>query len=79
MKPSPPPRHADSPSPSKWHYTPKHGSWLDIAESEIGVLAPQCLDRRIAHKQILADEVSAWHDNRQGQPAIQNPPTPASN
>ena len=41
----------------EWHYTPKHGSWLDLAESELGVLASQCLDRRIADKQILAHEV----------------------
>jgi hypothetical protein len=31
----------------EWHYTPKHGSWLDMAESELGVLSSQCLDRRI--------------------------------
>ena len=48
----------------EWHYTPKHGSWLDLAESELGVLASQCLDRRIADKQILAHEVTAWHDHR---------------
>ena len=34
----------------EWHYTPKHGSWLDLAESELGVLSSQCLDRRIADK-----------------------------
>jgi hypothetical protein len=34
----------------EWHYTPKHGSWLDLAESELGVLSSQCLDRRIPHK-----------------------------
>src|SRR6478672_10131980 len=31
----------------EWHYTPKHGSWLNLAESELGVLTSQCLDRRI--------------------------------
>ena len=45
-------------------FTPKHGSWLDMAESELGVLASQCLDRRIADKQILAHEVTAWQDHR---------------
>ena len=34
----------------EWHYTPKHGSWLDMAESELAVLSTQCLDRRIADK-----------------------------
>src|SRR5712671_3584521 len=48
----------------EWHYTPKHGSWLDMAESELGVLASQCLDRRIADKQILAHEVNAWQHHR---------------
>ena len=48
----------------EWHYTPKHGSWLDMAESELGVLATQCLDRRIPNKQTLAREVAAWQDNR---------------
>ena len=48
----------------EWHYTPKHGSWLDMAESELGVLASQCLNRRIADKKILAREVNAWQDHR---------------
>ena len=48
----------------EWHYTPKHGSWLNMAESELGVLASQCLDRRIADKQILTHEVNAWQDHR---------------
>src|ERR1700674_720845 len=48
----------------EWHYTPKHGSWLDMAESELGVLASQCLDRRIPDKQILAPEVNAWEADR---------------
>jgi hypothetical protein len=43
---------------------PQHGSWLDIAESELGVLASQCLDRRIADKKILAQEVNAWQHHR---------------
>jgi hypothetical protein len=47
-----------------WHYTPKHGSWLNMAESELGVLASQCLDRRIPDKDILAKEVAAWQDER---------------
>src|SRR5467141_4036430 len=40
----------------EWHYTPKHGSWLDLAESELGVLSSQCLDRRIPDKQTLVEE-----------------------
>jgi hypothetical protein len=48
----------------EWHYTPKHGSWLDMAESELGVLSGQCLDRRIPDKQTLIDEVAAWQDSR---------------
>ncbi|HEV7881417.1 IS630 family transposase, partial [Bradyrhizobium sp.] len=38
----------------EWHYTPKHGSWLDMAESELSVLSGQCLDRRIPDKLTLA-------------------------
>ncbi len=48
----------------EWHYTPKHGSWLDLAESELGVLASQCLDRRIPDKETLIREVAAWQANR---------------
>src|SRR5437870_5077428 len=48
----------------EWHYTPKHGSWLDLAESEIGVLSSQCLDRRISDKQTLTAEVAAWEQDR---------------
>ena len=48
----------------EWHYTPKHGSWLDMAESELGVLSNQCLDRRIPDKQTLTAEVAAWQHNR---------------
>ena len=48
----------------EWHYTPKHGSWLDMAESELSVLSGQCLDRRIPDKQILIEEVAAWEEHR---------------
>ena len=44
----------------EWNYTPKHGSWLNMAESELGVLAKQCLDRRIADRETLEREVAAW-------------------
>ena len=48
----------------EWHYTPKHGSWLNLAESELGVLTSQCLDRRIPDKQTLAEETAAWQSDR---------------
>jgi hypothetical protein len=48
----------------EWHYTPKHGSWLDMAESELSVLSGQCLDRRIPDKLTLAEEVAAWENSR---------------
>src|SRR5882757_6311271 len=48
----------------EWHYTPKHGSWLDLAESELGVLTSQCLDRRIPDKQTLVEEIAAWEHDR---------------
>ena len=46
------------------HYTPKHGSWLNMAEIELGVLGRQCLDRRIPDRQKLACEVAAWQRRR---------------
>jgi len=46
------------------HHTPKHGSWLDMAEIELSVLARQCLDRRIEDKPTLVREVAAWESNR---------------
>ena len=48
----------------EWHYTPKHGSWLDMAESELGVLSTQCLDRRIPDKKALIKEIAAWEKYR---------------
>jgi hypothetical protein len=48
----------------EWHYTPKHGSWLNLAESELAVLSSQCLDRRIPDAATLAREVAAWRTRR---------------
>jgi len=49
------------------HYTPKHGSWLNIAEIELSVLGRQCLDRRIADIETLAEEVAAWVEARNAE------------
>jgi hypothetical protein len=46
------------------HYTPKHGSWLNMAETELSVLSRQCLDRRIDNKEFLTQEVATWETNR---------------
>ncbi len=46
------------------HYTPKHGSWLNMAESELSILARQCLDRRIPDLEELRREVAAWQEAR---------------
>ena len=48
----------------EWHYTPKHGSWLNLAESELAVLSSQCLDRRIADASTLKTVVDAWRSRR---------------
>jgi hypothetical protein len=48
----------------EWHYTPKHGSWLNIAEMELSVVARQCLDRRIPDLATLRREVAAWEAKR---------------
>jgi hypothetical protein len=44
----------------EWHFTPVHGSWLNIAELEWSVLTRQCLDRRLPTQEVLAAEVAAW-------------------
>jgi len=46
------------------HHTPKHGSWLNMAEIELSVLSRQCLDRRIETAAALQDEVAAWESTR---------------
>src|SRR5436309_9912629 len=63
MKPSRLPRQRRLVERFEWNYTPKHGSWLDLAESELGVLTSQCLDRRIPAKEPLIEEFTAsGHD-----------------
>ena len=46
------------------HHTPKHGSWLNMAEIELSVLSRQCLDRRLPDKEFLRAEVRAWEERR---------------
>ncbi len=48
----------------EWHYTPEHGSWLNMAETELSVLSRQCLNRRIADAETLIQEVAAWQQAR---------------
>ena len=50
-------------------YTPKHGSWLNVAEIELGVLNRQCMGRRVADKATLIDEVNAWQKDRNNRTA----------
>ena len=48
----------------EFHYTPKHGSWLNMAEIELSVLSRQCLDRRIGKQAELEREIAAWQAKR---------------
>lgn len=48
----------------EFHYTPKHASWLNMVEIEIGVLRGQCLDRRIGEREVLVAEIEAWQRQR---------------
>lgn len=54
------------------HYTPKHGSWLNMAEIELSVLSRQCLDRRIPDQETLIREVNAWEKRRNASPTPVN-------
>jgi transposase len=56
----------------EFHYTPKHASWLNMVEIEIGVLKRQCLDRRIASQERLAAEIAAWQSQRNASHARVN-------
>ena len=47
-----------------WHYTPEHGSWLNMAEIELSILSRQCTNRRFSNKKTLAAEVAAWEKDR---------------
>src|SRR6266853_2205571 len=51
----------------QFHHTPKHASWLNMAEIEIGVLNGQCLDRRLDNTDWLRSEISAWEERRNKQ------------
>jgi len=51
----------------EFHYTPKHGSWLNMAECELAVLNTQCLDRRIPDVETLQREIAAWQTKRNQQ------------
>ena len=53
----------------EFHYTPKHGSWLNMAETEINVMNRQCLDRRLESRTALAEEVAAWEKARNARRA----------
>ena len=46
------------------HYTPKHGSWLNMAETELSVLSRQCLDRRIDSRDLMSQEIALWQKDR---------------
>ena len=48
----------------EWHYTPEHGSWLNMAEIKLSLLSRQCTNRRIANKKTLTAEVAAWEKSR---------------
>jgi hypothetical protein len=50
----------------EFHYTPKHGSWLNMAELELSILTRQCLDRRIPDPDILRREIAVWERERNG-------------
>lgn len=54
------------------HYTPKHGSWLNIAECELSILSRQCLDRRIPNLPLLNREIDTWSKDRNNHPSPVN-------
>jgi hypothetical protein len=48
----------------EWHYTPRHGSWLNVAEVELAALSKQCLGHRLGSMAKLRREVEAWEEDR---------------
>jgi len=56
----------------EFHYTPKHGSWLNMVETEFAVLSSQCLDQRIPDLETLRAEIAAWEAERNGRGATVN-------
>ncbi|MDM8521794.1 transposase [Desulfococcaceae bacterium HSG8] len=57
---------------SEFHHTPKHGSWLNIAETELSHLSRQCSDRRIPDKEFLIREIKAWNMERNEKHSVVN-------
>ena len=53
----------------EWHYTAKHGSWVNMAETEISIMNGQCLGRRLESQEKIATEVAAWENKRKAQGA----------
>ena len=51
----------------EWHYPPKHASWLNMAELEIGIMEKQCTGRRMATQAFVAAQVAAWQERRNGE------------
>jgi transposase len=54
----------------EFHFTPKHGSWLNMVEIELSILSRQCLQRRLPDPAVLQAETSAWANTRNAQPLI---------
>jgi len=53
----------------EFHYTPKHGSWLNMAETEINIMNRQCLNRRLDSRALIAKEVAVWESDRNARRA----------
>ena len=53
----------------EFHYTPKHGSWLNMVETEINIMGRQCLNRRPDNRSLMAEEVAAWQNARNARKA----------